>query len=129
VEERAGAYIEKDADHKKQSGGDPGTERRIYRHVVPRAGQSPDADPHGDPRRNQDTKWGTHARTPSVRARMHHQPERRDGGIKNTSQPTQRVNELHEFILACVGADAFVRPATGARRAAAWTSSTSRRSA
>src|SRR4249919_3470008 len=82
-----GADIEKDAGGKEQPAGNPGPGHRIQRQVAPWTGQGADADPHGDPSWNQDTKWGTHAGTPAVRTRMDHQPERRDSGIQNTSQP------------------------------------------
>ncbi len=99
TEVRARPRIEKDSHREQSSGRKPTPGRRIDLNAPPRSAEAAHADPHGDPSRKQHPEGRTLAGPPAVRARMHYQPERRNGRVDHACQPSQRLQKTHAKIL------------------------------
>src|SRR6476659_3590401 len=95
----SGTYIDEEADREENSGRDPTPWRCVDHNIAPVARDGADPDPHGDPCGDQHAKRRSLLLTPLVRARMDHEPEKRDRRIDDAGEPRDGTEKLHNLIL------------------------------
>jgi hypothetical protein len=83
----AGEFVEREPGAKQKQCGDPAPRAVIERQVAPVCGNGGQEQPHCDPRRQQDSIWGTRTGAPIFHAGMYQQPEAGYGRIDDAADP------------------------------------------